>query len=573
VIGLGLVTELTTFARPDIGFLLYAAGRVLDGARLYVDVVEINPPLIIGLNTVPVALARALELSPITVYRLLFALALLAALLITAALVRRVLPELRARHAFLLMLGFTVFPLAGQDFGQREHLLLAFTLSYVLLTLGRASGSQVRRPTAAVIGLMAGLGLALKPHFLPLWAGLELYLLSRTRQWTSLLRLESIVAVVVLVAYGAFVPLAFPEYVRLVSLVGAAYSRFLYEPFGRLLLSGPGALVALFAILAYLALRRQARNPELWHVLAIATAAFLVGGAAQQKGLSYHFYPSFATALLLLGTIVVDATRASSSLAGRLYRAVAFALVVTSVVVVLLADVRHIGGSRFGRHSDDSFAELVEFVRARAAGERIFVFSYHIGSAFPLVNYSGTTLASRFPQLWILPASYLDELHADRPLRYRNPREMGPVERYMYAAVRTDLEVNRPKLLLVLRNARDDAINGLRRLDYLAYFGRDPRVRRVFDRYQSVGVIGEFAIYQRVAEGQWPTAPVPEATLGVLDAVRITETGLGWLAATRELAVSLLVFIVSLAWFARDERCRADQARPGGTRTDSAPAT
>lgn len=535
--------------------------------------VEINPPLIIGLNTVPVALARALGLSPITVYRLLFALALSAALLLTAVLVRRVLPEPRPRHAFLLVLGFVLFPLAGQDFGQREHLLLAFTLPYVLLAVGRASGSQVRRRTAAVIGLMAGLGLALKPHFLPLWAGLELYLLSRARQWTSPLRLESIVAVAVLVAYGGFVLLAFPEYVRLVSFVGAAYSHFLYEPFGRLLLSGPGALVALFALLTYLALRRQARHPELWHVLAIATAAFLVGGAAQQKGLSYHFYPSFASGLLLLATIVVDAIQDLSSLAGRLYRVVASAVVVTSVVVVLLADVRHVVGSRFGRHSNDSYPELVEFVRARAAGERIFVFSYHIGSAFPLVNYSGTSLASRFPQLWILAAVYLDELHADRPMRYRTPGEMGPVERYMYDAVRADLEVNRPKLLLVLRNARDDQVNGLRRLDYIAYFGRDPRVRRIFNRYQSVGVTGEFAVYERMAEGERPTMPVPEATPGVLDVVRTREARLGWVTATQEPAVSLLVFAASLVWFGRAERGRASQGRSDGTRRGPAPAT
>jgi hypothetical protein len=318
-------------------------------------------------------------------------------------------------------------------------------------------------------------------------------------------------------------------------------------------------------------LRRQALHPELWQVLAIATAAFLLGGAAQQKGLSYHFYPAFASGLLLLGTIVLDARRTSSVFADRLYRAVASAFVVTSVVVVLLAAVRHLVGGRFGRPSDDGFTELVELVRARAANESIFVFSYHIGSAFPLVNYSGTTLASRFPQLWILAATYLDELHADRPLRYRSPEEMGPVERYLYDAVRTDLEANHPKLLLVLRNARDDRVNGLRRLDYVAYFGRDPQVRRIFDRYQSIGIVGEFAAYERVAEGERPTVPVPPATPGTLDAVRAPENGLGSLAATQQLWITLLVFAASLAWFGRAEWGRAQrQAVSAGGGTEDA---
>jgi hypothetical protein len=57
VVGAG--AELASVARSDIAFLLYAAGRVLDGARLYLDVVEINPPLIIALNLPAVLLARA----------------------------------------------------------------------------------------------------------------------------------------------------------------------------------------------------------------------------------------------------------------------------------------------------------------------------------------------------------------------------------------------------------------------------------------------------------------------------------------------------------------------------------
>ena len=48
LIAVSLTAELASYARPDIGFLLDAAGRVLDGAKLYVDVVEINPPLIVA---------------------------------------------------------------------------------------------------------------------------------------------------------------------------------------------------------------------------------------------------------------------------------------------------------------------------------------------------------------------------------------------------------------------------------------------------------------------------------------------------------------------------------------------
>ena len=67
----------------DTGFLLYIAGRVLDGARLYVDIIEINPPLIVGLNLPIVLAARALDVPEILVYRLAVAALVLACIGLT----------------------------------------------------------------------------------------------------------------------------------------------------------------------------------------------------------------------------------------------------------------------------------------------------------------------------------------------------------------------------------------------------------------------------------------------------------------------------------------------------------
>jgi hypothetical protein len=50
VLLLALLAEFRSLIRPDTGFLLDAAGRVLDGAVIYRDVVEINPPLIVWLD-------------------------------------------------------------------------------------------------------------------------------------------------------------------------------------------------------------------------------------------------------------------------------------------------------------------------------------------------------------------------------------------------------------------------------------------------------------------------------------------------------------------------------------------
>ena len=65
--------------------------------------------------------------------------------------------------------------------------------------------------------------------------------------------------------------------------------------------------------------------------------------------------------------------------------------------------------------------------------------SYHLRSAYPLINYSGASSASRFPHLWILAAEYREALGSEEPLRYHEQREMRPVERYLNRAVLEDL--------------------------------------------------------------------------------------------------------------------------------------
>jgi hypothetical protein len=151
-------------------------------------------------------------------------------------------------------------------------------------------------------------------------------------------------------------------------------------------------------------------------------------------------------------------------------------------------------------------------VASRAAGAPVYVFSYHIGSAYPLINYSGARSASRFGQLWILAADYLDALHRPEPLAYRAPAEMSASERYLNTAVREDLETNRPRLLIVYRAARDRPQNGYRRLDYVAYFSRDPRIAQVFAHYQRIARTGDYDVFERVPDGIARTGPpmVPE---------------------------------------------------------------
>jgi hypothetical protein len=554
-------------ARPDIGFLLYAAGRVLDGAKLYVDIVEINPPLILALNLPPALIARLLGISDILVYRLCFAVGLCGSLVLAWRALARALPaeRLGLRRLLFLLLAFAIFPLAAQDFGQREHLLLALVVPYLLTAAGRIGGRGPTRAEAIVIGTLAGIALALKPHFLPLWVAVEIYA-RRTTKGTGARppgeNLESLAIGLVLVGYAAVVVLATPEYLQLILTLGALYNRFLNESFFHLLVTGPGASVVWLSLLTCVALWSHARHPHVWAVVAIGVVACFLGAALQQKGLRYHFYPSFALAVVLLGLAGVDLRLPLRSLVQRVYRTLALSLAITTVVVVTVENFGQLAGRGNSSEQADLDA-LVRQVREHAPGQSIFVMSYHIGSAFPLVNYSGARLASRFPHLWMLAASYMDELKADGPLRYRSPGMMTPGERYLNEAVLADLQSHRPRMLIVLRNARDLSENGYRRLDYLAYFGRDPRISRILARYQRVGLVGEYALYRRMSSGEARMGPPPAAERATQDVLRKDRQGLQLRIKDQAFLLRLFAFVFVLTgvlYAGRDRRPSAIDA-------------
>jgi hypothetical protein len=520
LVTLTLGAQLARTAPPDMAFLLYAAGRVLDGAKLYRDVVEINPPLIVWLNIPIVLLARATHLSEFLVYRLASGAAVGALFSLCYRVMRwYAFPDQPAYGRYcLLLLCFALFPLAAEDLGQREHFVLALLAPYILLVTARLRGREPPFGEALGLGILAGIAIALKPHFALAWLALEAFRLTRG---SARLTPELIGTVVFLVAYAATVILIAPEFLTMASALGPLYLRYLHAPFYSLFVLAPGALLVLVALLAAAVLRRSSRHPVLWALLAAEVVACFLSGAAQQKGLRYHFYPSFALAFVLLGLVAVDVPANAARLSTRLYGRVARVLTATIVVVVLgTAIVDAAGGSPADRRARAQSEDLAEFVRAHADGRPVAVLSYHIAGAFPLVNYAGVSLASRFPHLWLLPASYWDSLEVAAPLVYHTVAQMRPPERYLWDAVHQDLLQAQPGLILVLRPARDVAPNGLRRLHYIRYFERDPDLAALFSRYQLLATKGEYDVYERLRNHAARIGPPPSSELGQLDVLR-----------------------------------------------------
>jgi len=569
IAALSLAAELARPATADMGLFLYTAGRVLDGARLYRDVVEINPPLIVLLNLPLVLVARATRLPEFPLYRLASAVVVWTLLVYSSRLVRRYLvtDEPGRAHYLTLLLCFGLFGLARIDFGQREHFVLALLLPFLLLVGAELGGRRPPSLEAGAIGILAAIAVALKPHFGLVWLVVEAFRRVRAspaERWRISPDMAGLLGF--LAAYVLVIWRFTPDYLTVAALLGPAYASYMREPFANLLVLGPGAPLIWFALLAFVVLRRQATRPELCALLAWAVLSCFVAGAAQQKEFRYHFYPALALAFVLLGLLAVDSAETARLTSERVYGRVSRALLVAIVVVVAGSTVFEATHASAGKRKQQAdLLELVSAVRARAGGRPVGVLSYTIESAFPLVNYAEVPLATRFPALWPFAASYWDSIASGGAIHYHLVGEMPPPERYFFGAVREDLLAARPNLLLMLRPARDAAANGLRRLHYVQYFGRDPELAALFSRYELVEQKGEHLLYRRRESASDPVGPAPSAAPGTLDAKpapQLGEIGLG--QVDPEWLLGLGIFVISLmAEGAVRRRRRADEL--GGT--------
>jgi hypothetical protein len=142
---------------------------------------------------------------------------------------------------------------------------------------------------------------------------------------------------------------------------------------------------------------------------------------------------------------------------------------------------------------------------------------------------------------------------------------MGPAERYLNDAVYQDLARYRPDLLMVLRHGRDVQGNSLRRLDYLGYFSRDPRIGAELERYRLVEEVGQYLLYARGDSTDQP-GKSPSSEPGRYDVVSAREAGGRILFADRDFLLSAILFLLLAAGAYGLERRAAQRAAPPSSR-------
>ncbi len=495
-----LALQLRLPLNADAQWILNVAGRVLGGERLYRDILEINPPLVIWLQ-MPVAwVAREIGVPAAVLYRVTV---VLGGLLLTwlTRLIRW--PDSRdqsmhARWMPALTLGVLLL-LPGGAFGQREQLISMLLLPAIVLAAAREEGRTVRPPLACCAGVAAGVGIALKPYFVVTWACLWAYR-TFTIKRPPYLGVEDFSVIVVGLVYVASVAIFAPAFFDLVRTFAGPYAAYTTMTRAQILFDTAAVIWFVVAVVAWRVRRDPGRDP-LGAGLAIAAAAGLLAAVWQGKGWTYHFLPAVSWSVLLGVHALASRPRPGIHATQRVARLASAAVLALSWVplvggaVAQLRLTELIGIAR----PQDANSELQHAVQRELGARSILVLSSDMTGSQPWIGELGLLSRNSWSCLWVPAVAYQTRWNGNPRVPLRAISDMGDAERVAFASVLKDFVVRPPDLLVVETREKNESFTGYPGgFDHLAYYGMDKRFASCLSHYRLDAEPRGFRVFRRV---------------------------------------------------------------------------
>jgi hypothetical protein len=458
------VTALITAVRlsgtvdSDVSWQLWIAHQINGGARLYRDIVEVNPPLWFWMAVPADGLATTLHVRTEAVSVLFMGLLCAAALAATSQLTKG------TRMQRTLVLGYAALMLLAMPWmhsGQREQIVLIGTLPYTALIGVRRSGRAVPRALAIGIGTGAALGFVLKPYFLLVPVLLEFWLLVfRGRSWRPF-RPETAAMAAAGLLYALAVFLLARDYLTVtLPLVRLAYSVTGAPHFGDLLQPSIVAAMAAMGLAAAQPRLLSSGEHGLPAALLIAATGFAAVYFIQGKGWIYHAIPLLGCAALSLAAALAQQENRS-----RLTRLAAPAVL---CLPLLLAFAE-------ARAEPAPGADLVHAVDGMRPGDSVGFIATDPALPWSITLQRGLAYPSRYMGFWMMRAVATDEER-----RAHDPR-LSDLGRRVVAETVTDFRCMPPRRIVVARPRPGE--DGF---DILPFFERDPAFRTLLSHYRPI---------------------------------------------------------------------------------------
>ena len=497
-----LLFACRSYLNHDVAFFLTAAVSLAEGRRPGIDIVDVNPPLMMYLSLVPVMLSRWTGIALLVAGQLSM-LALVAGSALAIGRLLRLPPlafdagERALLTAFWLLGSLATY--VAQEFGQREQVFVLLYLPFLFLRLLRHEGARVGAFPAALLGVAAFLGAALKPHFLATLAAVELYQLLRSRRPRVLLAPETLAWAATALLYAVHllvVPGVSEYFTRWVPLLARAYTAY---GGARLqivldLVDRPGYQLGLVLVVLsfYLAFRLRGPLAGILGSLSVFTTCAALSFAEQAKGWTYHLIPVWFAALLLTATLLVLLGRllaaSTDAVQGRQPLALAAPVVWSLAAVVLAASLPFPHGRRDdpGPAASPFYQALLRYTQPR---DPVLFLSPATTPAFPAITLADRRPGSRYYDTFPLPLFYHDATG------YRSWQQTPPEERRFYRELVEDVAFLRPRLVFVSTRRGPQGCPDFFSVD--EYLERRGFYQEALSPYAEIEPVGGFRLFRR----------------------------------------------------------------------------
>jgi hypothetical protein len=475
VLALALALRWVTVANTDVSWGLTMAEKWLDGARLYVDLIEVNPPATVYLYVAPVVLGRAVGLAPEIVATALVFVAVGLSLWLSIRILRKggvIHADQQWPLATIVAAALVILP--GQNLGEREHIALILFLPWLSVAAVRAGGAAPDLVTILIVGAAAGLVAIIKPHFAAAIVLTAATAAWSARAWRPLFASENWLAAALLASYAGFVALVYPEFFSdMMPLLTAVYIPVKASFAKVLIFFATPIWLATLGLIICLKGRAALRAP--FSLLLAASAGFSVSFYVQQKVWSYHSYPMLALALIALAIAFIDRWHRAANHDVRLAR------LATAVLGAVLAGTTYL----WMNFAIDCSA-LAAPIRALKPHPRMLAITADIAFGHPLVRQVGGTWVSRVSAQWISAGVLLR-----RQNEKLDPATDARLETYVQrdrAWLAEDIARNRPDVIVV---------QPMTRFDWLSWARSDPALAAALAAYRPYATVDGVRILAR----------------------------------------------------------------------------
>lgn len=470
--------------------------RMFMGERLYVDIVDPNPPLTFYLLFPVVAAAKWLDADVFKLTTSWYASMNVLSLGLTYFVCEkyRLFQTRMHLRIFFWIAVYAFFVLPWSDFAQRDPMAVVLSFPYLFLAAARAKGERISLPLALAAGFLAGTGIALKPFFVAILLFTEAYIYFQNKSLKSLVSALPLTIIAINLVYAIWV-LSGTDFPVMVRYVASTYSSYALSLEAAIANAKPILWVATLA--ASLLIRPVVADRAVRAILLFTMLAMTYSATVQMKGWPYHWLPVHMLYVLLWGILVLDVFE-NESLRSRLRIDLRFLTPLFSVGILTLSLMP---ARSIGEPAIQTFEYLASIVRQEAQGKRVAWLTTYLSPGFPTIVAGGANSALRFNALWMLPGEYANVDPAATPFPYHAPSEMSEFETFTIDSVVEDIRKHRPVLIIDDRrpNKQGFGPSGFDEttFEFLAFFLRDPRFATEFANYQFLVDVGPLRFYKR----------------------------------------------------------------------------